>query len=267
MKNEIMRLNSNALTAFSKTLSLANQLKEEQEHRNAEWFDTPEKRVRWWFDLEPQWRKAFNEAVLLRKNLGDADVYNPADKELQYLFQLTYLDVCGNGDFINRNNYANITFQLSNLTGVANLSKLERIDCDYNGLIDSLEPLRYLTELNVLWCDNNQIEDLSPLMELEKLTALCCWNNKIRNVEPLASLVNLRDLTLGHYDLGNPIEDFTPIGKIYNLRHLDISACGVENLKFLENCRTLKYVNAPFNGIELSHPDNSILHTGIVFTI
>ncbi len=37
MKNEIMRLNSNALSAFSKTLSLANQLKEEKQHRPAEW--------------------------------------------------------------------------------------------------------------------------------------------------------------------------------------------------------------------------------------
>ena len=39
-----------------------NKLAEDGAHHPAEWFDTPEKRLQWWLDLEPQWRKAFNEA-------------------------------------------------------------------------------------------------------------------------------------------------------------------------------------------------------------
>jgi Leucine-rich repeat (LRR) protein len=257
MKNEIVRLNTNALSLFSKTLSLANQLQAEQEHRPAEWFDTPEKRIRWWLDLEPQWRKAFNEAVFFHKNMDDVDTYNPTDGELQYLFNIKNLDICGNGDgFTSRNNGADISFGLTNLTGVANLTNLKRIECDYNGAIESLEPLRHLTNLETLWCDNNKISDLSPLMVLSKLRCLCCWNNQIRNIEPLASLINLCDLTLGLYDEGNPIEDFSPLTSIIQLRHLYISGCGVESLAFLSACQNLSYVLASYNNLDEEDANN-----------
>ena len=168
MRNEIVRLNTHALSVFNKTLALANLLQDENEHHPAEWFDTPERRIRWWLDLEPQWRKAFNEAVFFHKNLSDVDTYNPTDKELIFLFDLEFLDVCGNGDFSSRNNNPNITFCLTNLSGVANLTNLKRIDCDYNSTIASIEPVQHLKKLEILWCDNNCITDLSPLMGFAK---------------------------------------------------------------------------------------------------
>ena len=256
MTNQIVRLNTHALSVFNKTLALANLLQDENEHHPAAWFDTPEKRIRWWLDLEPQWRKAFNEAVFYHKRMDDVETYNPTDKELSHLFELKYLNVCGNGDFDNRNNYPNITFCLTNLAGVANLTNLTRIDCDYNGTIASLESVQHLKKLKTLWCDNNSLTDLSPLMGLPKLKSLCCWNNQIRSVEPLASILTLNDLTLGANNQGNPIVDFSPLSHLTHLKRLYIDNCQVENLGFLSNCKKLTFVDAVNNNLDRSDERN-----------
>jgi hypothetical protein len=250
MSKEIVRINPQALAIFNKTLELANKLQDENEHHDAEWFDTPEKRIQWWFDLEPQWRQAFVEAAFMYKRLKGKENYTPSDKELKHLFQMKQFEVCGEGEFENRNNYPVITFQLTNLTGLTNLTHLERVECDYNGQIESLEPLRHLKKLQTLWCDNNRISDLSPLIGLPYLTALCCWNNQISNIEALTAMPQLRDLTFGLYNQGNPIEDFSPIGQLSELRYLQLNACGVKNLNFLKPCKTLRHLTIMYNDIK-----------------
>ena len=201
MDNKIIRLDQQALARFDKTLALANQLIGEGEHQPAEWFDTPEKRLQWWLSLEPQWRKAFLEAVFQLRKLEHYEQYGPTDEELVFLFELKELDICGSGSFERRNNRPDISFQLTNLSGVKNLTRLRRIECDYNGQIESLEPLRHLANLEVLWCDNNNIESLEPLMGLSKLKGLCCWNNRITSLEPLAGLQHLKWLEASHNDI------------------------------------------------------------------
>lgn len=257
MKKSITKINFQALAQFEKTLELANQALEEGQHRPAEWFDTPAKRLQWWLDLEPQWRQAFNEAVFQKRRMENSRDYQPTDEELQFLFGLDTLMVCGTGAFKHRNNFPDISFQLTNLTGVQNLTNLRRIECDYNGQIDSLEPLRNLVNLRVLWCDNNRIEDLSPLMGLHNLTRLCCWNNRIRSLEPIATLLQLEDLTLGLYDQGNPLESITPLQYLTNLRHLHLNACRVKSLEPLGRLHRLEVLYAQKNDIESLAP---ILH-------
>jgi hypothetical protein len=260
MEKSIMRVNAQALSMFSKTLDLANKAQEEQSFHEADWFDTLEKRLQWWLDLEPQWRQAFNEAIFMRKNMGDTKTYTPTDQELTYLFELTELCLCGAGDFENRNNHSEITFQLTNVTGVASLTNLTRLEVDYNGQIESLEPLKHLKNLETLWCDNNRISDISPLMGLHNLTDLCCWNNQIRNIEPLASMIQLTGLTLGLYEEGNPLEDLSPIKYLTELQSLHICACGVTDLSFLENCTKLEYLYAEHNDIENTEGYEHLMH-------
>jgi Leucine Rich repeats (2 copies) len=252
MEQSLARLNTTALATFSKILDLANKAQDEQAFHEAAWFDTPEKRLQWWFDLEPQWRQAFNEAVFMRKEPKKSKKYTPKDKELVYLMhELTMLDMCGAGDYFGfRNNNPDISFQLTNLSGVANLTNLTRLEVDYNGLIESLEPLKNLKNLETLWCDNNQISDLSPLMGLHKLTDICCWNNQIRNLEPLASMIQIESLALGYVDSGNPIEDPSPIQYLLNLYSLQMGSCGLTDLAFLNNCTKLRYLEIRGNDID-----------------
>ena len=250
MKNQLKRIDQNALARFDKALALTNQMLEEGEHRPAEWFDTPEKRAQWWLDLEPQWRKAFLEAVFQLKRMANFERYQPADEELEFLFDLDELNITGSGSFHHRNNPPDISFQLSNLSGLKNLTNLKRIECDFNGLIESLEPLRHLVNLEVLWCDNNRITDLSPLMALHKLRGLCCWNNQISSIEPLAGLIQLTDLTLGLYDEGNPLESIEPLRHLINLEQLHLNACGLETISSLEKLEKLKWLEASHNDID-----------------
>ena len=230
---DIIKVNDQALTSFNKILQVGNDLAKSGEHRNAEWFDTPQKRLEWWLDLEPQWRLAFTEAIFMAKNAENKNQYQPTDDELMFIFERTNLYICGTGEFKNRNNQPDITFQLTNLSGVKNLTNLTRLECDFNGEITSLEPLRHLVNLEVLWADNNKIVDLSPLMELPKLERLCIWNNQIRSIEPVLSMISLHELTLGLYDEGNPVETVAPLKYATTLQTLHIgrgSYVGLEEL-------------------------------------
>ena len=234
MKKDIIKINDQALTSFNKILQVGNDLTNSGEHRNAEWFDTPEKRLEWWLDLEPQWRLAFTEAMFMRKNSKSKNNYRPTDEELIFLFEQKKLYICGTGQFKNRNNQPDITFQLTNLSGVKNLTNLTRIECDFNGQISSLEPLRHLVNLEVLWADNNKIVDLSPLMELPKLARLCVWNNQITSIEPVLSMISLYELTIGLYNQGNPVETLAPLKYATNLKSLHVGKMDYVGLKELE---------------------------------
>lgn len=246
MKNEITKLNTSALANFNKALESANNALEANTFHAADWFDTPEKRLSWWFDLEPQWQRAFSEAVFYQKKQG----YRPTDTELKHLFNMRVLCVTGSGEFRHRNVMECISFQLTNLSGVRNLTNLERIECDYNGKIESLEPLSKLTKLRDLLCDNNNISDLTPLMDLAgSLRSLCIWNNKIKNLEPLSSLLKLQTLYLGLYDEGNPIESLEPLRYIQSLKVLYLPGCGLTDLSPLKDLKKLHFIDVRYNGL------------------
>jgi len=139
---------------------------------------------------------------------------------LQHLFELVSLQVCGNmKKTAYRNNNADIDFQLTNLSGVKHLTNLTRIECDYNGLITSLEPLQNLKKLEVLWCDNNSIVDLSPLVALPSLVDFCCWNNQVIDISIFSAMPQLRNVTLALYGHGNPIKSYAPLQNLPNLRY------------------------------------------------
>lgn len=254
--NKIIKYNTQALAAFNKALGLSDDLQNDGQHRPAEWFDTTEKRLQWWLDLEPQWQKAFSEAVFREKG----KTYAPTDTELQFLFGLEELLVCGNGDFKRRNNPADISFQLTNLSGVKSLTKLKNIEFDYNGQIESLEPLKHLVNLTNIWADNNQINDLSPLMGLHNLSDLCIWNNQITDLEPLAGLINLERLTLGLDGIGNPLESIEPLKYLTNLSSLYLENCGLTSLEPLRNNLKLEILSVAHNDIDSIEP---VEHLGI----
>ena len=234
MKKDIIKINDKALTSFNKMIQVGNDLAKSGEHCAADWFDTPEKRLEWWLDLEPQWRLAFAEAIFMQRKNNVRKNYQPTDKELIFLFETEKLYVCGNGKFRHRNNQPDISFQLTNLSGVKNLTNLTRIECDFNGKITSLEPLRHLVNLRVLWADNNKISDLSPLMELPNLERLCVWNNQIKNIEPVLSMLSLCELTIGLYDQGNPVETLAPLKYATKLQRLYLGRVDYVGLEELE---------------------------------
>jgi len=212
---DIIKLNKNALTGFNSILSMSNEL---QQVQDADWFDTPEKRMQWWIDLESQWKRAFCEAVFFNQ-IGPNTL--PNDDNLIHIFEITDLSLCGDWKSnARRNNNADIDFSLTNLSGVKNLTNLTRLEVDYNGHIESIEPVRHLKNLQDFWFDNNKVVDLSPLMGMTSITSLSIWNNKITNIEALTTLPNLNSLTISLYGAGNPIQDYEPLKDILHLKWL-----------------------------------------------
>lgn len=238
---DLVQINFGALAKLDQSLEAAGKLAEAAAFKPAEWFDTPEKRLSWWFELEPQWKKAFQQAVFFRRHSDGSQV--PDDRELQYLFHLDFLNIVGAGHFRNRNNSPSLDFQLTNLNGVKNLTNLITIHADYNGHIESLEPLSRLDQLSELWCDNNNISDISPIAHLPNLTSLCCWNNNISDISPLTITGIIRDLNIGLYDQGNPISSWEPLRHLASLIKLDLCGCDISSLEPLEHCPKLRWLS------------------------
>lgn len=124
---------------------------------------------------------------------------------------LTQLDAVG----------ANIT----NLTGLAAATNLNRLELHDNGISD-LSPLKDLIKLQVLNLDSNIISDLSPLKGLINLTSLNLSHNAITDFSPLAGLIRLESI---HFT-ENPIADLTPLTKLISLRRLHTWGTPIENL-------------------------------------
>lgn len=218
---KLIKVNQNALASFGKLLNQSKELQAEQT-RDADWFDTPLKRMHWWMDLEAQWKEAFSQSVF---HFAPNSNKMPNDEELQFLFELDELYITGNGrkNDARVNNNATINFTLTNFNGVRHLTNLKRVEADYNAHIQSLEPLNNLANLEVLWFDNNSVIDLTPLMNLHKLRSLCFWNNDVVDLSPLMNLLSLEEVVTGLYGYGNPIENFEPLLKNMTLKTIMVN--------------------------------------------
>ena len=101
--------------------------------------------------------------------------------------------------------------------------------------MESLEPLRNLTELRDLRIranNNEDIElDLSPLTNLAKLTSLDIYGNIAGgDLSDLSGLTELRSLSISHYDRNYDryedrvvIRDLSPLASLTNLSTLSVS--------------------------------------------
>jgi hypothetical protein len=121
--------------------------------------------LKWWNELDDNWKKIFKKAIHIQ--------VEPSDSDLEKIVNLQKLD-CSNN-------------QLNDLEPLRALSNLKELQCRYNE-ITNLEPLRALTNLQELWCSRNEISNLKPLRALTNLQKLSCGGNKISDLEPLQAL-------------------------------------------------------------------------------
>ena len=135
--------------------------------------------------------------------------------------------------------------------------------------IFSLQGLEHATNLKSLNLSNNFIEDLKPLEKLTELEDLNLTNNKIKNPESLGKLTKLRQLVL-HKNLMNNLDfmnnlnvesldismngvlkDYIPNNlKLDNIRSLNISGIGFDNISFLKSAVKLESLIAEKNAIK-----------------
>ena len=135
--------------------------------------------------------------------------------------------------------------------------------------IFSLKGLEHAINLRNLNLSNNFIEDITPLEKLVELEDLNLTNNKIKDPKSIAKLTKLRQLVLRKNLMNNldflndlkvesldismnsVLKDYIPNNlKLENLRSLNISGIGLDNISFLKNAGKLERLVAEENAIK-----------------
>jgi Leucine-rich repeat (LRR) protein len=145
--------------------------------------------------LEPQWKKAFAEIIFRHSN-------EPTQEELAQLHGSPALRFAGPSS-----PYPNMSFELTNLSGITSLSNLQVLVIIYQK-IESIQELRFLSKLKNLFLYNNQITSLSGVDELTHLEQLYVQWNGIESIKPVQKLRNLRELYI-HNNRVSSLEGLT----------------------------------------------------------
>ena len=207
------------------------------------------------------WMPDENLAALVRDELGlgpNAPITRQAMQRLTFLDAQSYRieEVTGQRGVI------------EDITGLEHATRLRRLWLNNNRIRD-IRPLSRLLQLEVLDIWNNQIRDIGPLAGLKWLTRLNIFENPINDLSPLAGLEELRHLGVSvsrvnnlhrHVDLGqletlwldgsgDPIEDLRLLGRLTQLRYLEVTNAQVRDLSFLERLTQLESLSLRGNDI------------------
>lgn len=143
--------------------------------------DTHAKRLRWWVELEPQWRAAFQFAFF-------GHTHQPNAEELEKLWQTTTLRFSGP-----RAPYSNMSFELTNCSGLKGMGNLEALMLMHHKL-ESIHEIADMPNLKTLFVNNNVIRSLDGIEKLKKLEQLFAQVNQLTSLEPIRNLTNLRKI-------------------------------------------------------------------------
>ena len=153
----------------------------------------------------------------------------------------------------------NIIFSPDDIADLCMLTDLDYLDIETDTSdLSYLKSFSRLTDLNILCWDREAILDLQPLTALQKLESLGISGGlysdiKLVNADALTCLKQLKDIEFhefGSVDLsflekmpwmeyfycvyGNRVENIESIGKLANLKELELTQLKVDNLDFLD---------------------------------
>jgi hypothetical protein len=125
--------------------------------------------LRWWTNLQPEWKKVFN----LYRKLDNV----PGSEQLHHLITIDSLDISGR-------------MAITSLDPVSILTRLSVMLCPNTSII-SLDPLKDLHELTQINANNTKITSVQPLAKLTNLTILSIDHTTVNDISPLNTLKNL----------------------------------------------------------------------------
>jgi len=145
-----------------------------------------------------------------------------------------------------------------NIRPVEKLEHLIELDLSSN-MVTNISAVKKLYNLKVLNLYGNSVSDISFLADLIELKELNLWANGIFKIDDLKNLVKMEDLNLGRnfildisplrqmnklrmlWLIGNRIKNPEIISEFgSNLMALSVAQCGISDLRFLQNCVSLK---------------------------
>ncbi len=146
---------------------------------------------KWWEQLEPQWKKAYNEAVL---NIGPVEDI-PTAEQLEYLLSSPVLRMVGP-----KGSHPNMSFELTNLSGLTGMKEVHLLVITDHQL-DSTENLSSLPQLKSVFLANNQLPNLKGLEQLSELEELHVNSNLLEDLSPISELSSLRLLNCAYNNI------------------------------------------------------------------
>ena len=126
---------------------------------------------------------------------------------------------------------------ITDLTGLAYATKLERIVLRHNAISD-LSPLADLISLRDIHLAGNRITDVSPLKRLIRVEWLGLEGNAITDLSPLTGLVSLNWIGIDD----NPVSDVSPLAGIFRLRYLNATRTAISDFSPLAELPRLQRI-------------------------
>ncbi|MEO6681362.1 MAG: hypothetical protein ABIN48_00930 [Ginsengibacter sp.] len=142
----------------------------------------------WWQQLQPEWKKAFAFTCLFHSN-------EPNSEELENLYHSPTLRFAGPSA-----PFPNMSFELTNLSGVADLHNLEILVVTHHKL-ETIEELASLKKLKSLFVLNNQIKSLKGIETLTSLEQLYAQENQISSLKSVEKLLKLKEMIINNNKL------------------------------------------------------------------
>lgn len=152
----------------------------------------------WWRQTEPQWKQAFAETIFRHSN-------EPTPDELALVYNAPAIRFAGPTAF-----FPNMTFELTNLSGVLALANLETLVV-INHKIESIKEVNTFESLKSLFLLGNQITSLEGIENLTGLEMLYVQDNLIESIKPVEKLLNLKEL----YVNGNRISSLEGLTEMH----------------------------------------------------
>jgi internalin A len=178
----------------------------------------------WWcqnYDSFPEETQITIKAVITSEEVGSVNNCQLADSKLRQTKKLTIHNGLGR----------RIIQDLKPISTLNHLTVLY-----ISGGVSDLSPLASMTKLEKLEIvGGGNISDLRPLAQMKNMSRLSLSGNRIVDITTLSRMVKLWDLNLS----GNTISDVKPLSKLVNLTHLDLSKNQVSDIRSLS---TLKKV-------------------------
>ena len=134
---------------------------------------------------------------------------------------------------------------ISDLSPIANLITLQRINIDRNPIANSISYIKNLTNLESITCTQANLSNLSAFTGLTNLKAIHGWGNPISDISPLAGLTKLEHLYL---PVGN-ISDLTPLSNLTELEGLFLHDQEISDISPLANLTRLEALTLHGNKI------------------
>jgi hypothetical protein len=141
------------------------------------------------------------------------------------------------------------------ITECKNAENILSLDLSYNEITEIVGlGLDHLTNLQILWLDNNKITDIKGLDHLTNLQQLDLIGNQITEIKGLDHLTNLQILFLGY----NQITEIKGLGHLTNLQILFLGYNQITEIKGLDHLPNLQELW--LDGNKITTVPNSIMN-------